>query len=86
MVSQLNRAVVSIASNIAEENSRSTAKDKARFVEIAYGSLMEVPCQLEIAKELKLIDGTELETCRNEIKIVAIKLSRHKRYYLEGNK
>ena len=39
---QLRRSSVSITSNIAEGINRYSAKDKAHFIEMAYGSLMEV--------------------------------------------
>lgn len=51
---QINRAAVSISSNIAEGSSRSSDKDYCRFVEIALGSLFELETQLHIAQELKL--------------------------------
>lgn len=47
--SQLRRASVSIASNIAEGSGRTSKRDNARFIEIAYGSVMEVVSQLRIA-------------------------------------
>ena len=47
---QIQRAAVSVPSNIAEGNSRSSNVDFARFVEIAYGSLMETVTQLHIAR------------------------------------
>ena len=49
---QLRRASVSITSNIAEGVNRFSVKDKAHFVEIAFGSMMEVSSQIEIAEEL----------------------------------
>lgn len=49
LTSQMRRASVSISSNIAEGCSRSSDKDFGRFVEIAYGSLMEVVSQAVIA-------------------------------------
>ena len=52
MVSQLRRAAVSIASNIAEGTSRESNKEKIRFVEIAYGSLLESYCQLQLSCDL----------------------------------
>ena len=52
---QLQRAAVSISSNIAEGSSRTSQKDFARFIEIAYGSLMETVSQLQIAENQQLI-------------------------------
>ena len=60
--SQLRRAAVSITSNIAEGVSRYSYKDKVHFLEIAFGSLMEVMSQLELAKELNYITEQELHT------------------------
>ena len=55
MCDQLRRAALSITSNIAEGVNRFSVKDKAHFIEIAYGSLMEVSSQIEIAEELEYI-------------------------------
>ena len=52
LVSQINRAVISVVSNIAEGASRTSKKDRAHFYQIAYSSLMEVAAQLIIAYEL----------------------------------
>ncbi len=41
LCSQIQRASVSIASNIAEGTTRISDKEKIRFIEIAYGSLMD---------------------------------------------
>jgi len=49
LTSQMRRASISISSNVAEGSSRSSNKDFARFVEPAYGSLMEVVSQSHIA-------------------------------------
>jgi four helix bundle protein len=56
LISQLRRASVSIPSNIAEGNSRSSDKDYKRFIEIAYGSALELETQLIISVELNFID------------------------------
>ena len=57
---QLRRAVISIPSNIAEGSGRNSQKDQAHFYNIAYGSLMEVFSQLDIACDLGYISQEEL--------------------------
>lgn len=59
MCDQLRRASLSVTSNIAEGVNRFSLKDKARFIEIAYGSLMEVSSQFEIAEELGYITTSD---------------------------
>lgn len=61
---QIRRAVVSVPSNIAEGTSRTSVKEKVHFLEIAYGSLMEVFCQLTIAYDLGYISQEELAKAR----------------------
>jgi four helix bundle protein len=51
LTSQMRRASVSVSSNVAEGTSRSSDADFARFVEIAYGSLMESVSQSFIANK-----------------------------------
>ena len=67
---QIRRAVVSVPSNIAEGNSRISLKEQLHFIEIAYGSLMEVYCQLILACDLKYVkepDITDAITLVNSI-------------------
>ena len=59
MSNQLRRASVSITSNIAEGVNRYSVKDKSHFIEMSYGSLMEVSSQFEIAEELGYITTEE---------------------------
>lgn len=56
---QLRRAVISIPSNIAEGSGRQSQKDQAHFYTIAYGSLMEVLSQLDVACDLRYITQDE---------------------------
>ena len=65
--SQLQRAAVSVASNIAEGLSRKTDKEQLRFVEIAYSSLIETYAQLVISKELGYIEKSQLAQIKNEV-------------------
>lgn len=75
LTSQIRRAVVSICSNIAEGSSRSTAKDRARFTEISYGSLLEVLNQLILAADLEFIKIEELNKLRPHIDEIAMMLN-----------
>ena len=75
LCAQLRRAVISIPSNIAEGTSRLSDKDKAHFMEIAYGSLMEVYCQLKIAQELDYLTVEQFNPLRDKIFIVGRLLS-----------
>ena len=59
MCDQLRRASVSVTSNIAEGVNRYSVKDKAHFIEMAFGSLMEVSSQFEIAEELGYITAED---------------------------
>ena len=53
---QMRRAVISVPSNIAEGMGRLSDKDQAHFLNMSYGSLMEVYAQADIAHDLKYID------------------------------
>ena len=58
---QLRRSVISIPSNIAEGLGRATNKDKGHFIQIAFGSLMEVMAQVDIAHDLDYISTEDFE-------------------------
>ncbi len=72
---QLRRAVISVPSNIAEGSGRTSAKDQAHFHEMAFGSLMEIDCQIDIAYDLNYITADELSSIEAQISIVAALLS-----------
>ena len=73
---QLRRASVSIPSNIAEGMSRSSDKEKIHFIEISYGSSMEVLCQIEISKELNYITNEQFDDVESQITTIAKQLSK----------
>ena len=77
---QMNRAAVSIPSNIAEGYAREGSKDKCHFLNIAYGSLMELVCQFEIARELDFVEEEKYQDFKNKAFKLAIKISNFKKY------
>ncbi len=81
---QIRRAVISVPSNIVEGNARASEKEKARFFDIAYGSLMESLCQLEIAKELHYISNEELLSIELQVQEIAKLLSALRLKYLSS--
>ena len=82
---QLRRAVISVPSNIAEGSGRTSAKDQAHFLEMAFGSLMEVDCQMDIAKDLGYVSLDEHEEVTVQISKVAALLSGMRRKILNVN-
>lgn len=72
---QLRRSIISVPSNIAEGSGRPSAKERNRFIEIAYGSLMESFCQLQLAVELRYISEAAITDLRPKFEELARMLS-----------
>lgn len=72
---QLRRAVVSIPSNVAEGMSRRSVKEQIHFLEIVYGSLMEVLCQMELSQDLGYITIEGYNQVEKRIETIAKLLS-----------
>ena len=75
LTSQMRRASVSVSSNIAEGSGRSSDRDFARFIDIGYGSLMEVVSQGHIATRRSLLRQVNLEALKDEAEQLARMLS-----------
>lgn len=56
LVSQMQRAEVSIPTNIAEGSAKSSAKDFIRFLEMSLGSSFELETELIVSLNLSYID------------------------------
>ena len=67
LTAQLRRAAVSIPANIAEGFRKRGKADKARFLNIAQGSLEEIRYYLILSKDLSYADVTEQVTLAEEI-------------------
>ena len=64
---QMRRAVVSVPSNIAEGQGRSSDKEYVHFLSMARGSLWELMTQLEICERLHYFDKTQTLLSRSLI-------------------
>lgn len=78
---QLRRAVISITSNIAEGSGRASNKEKVHFLEISYGSLMEVLSQMDVACDLKYITKEDFNNIEVMVENVSRPLSGLKNYF-----
>jgi len=70
LISQMRRAALSVASNLAEGAARMSKKELHQFINIARGSLSELDTQVEIAARLGLIEEVKMnqvETLMNEV-------------------
>ncbi len=67
---QLNRASVSIATNLAEGNGRFTKADRKNFFTIARGSAQECIPLIELAHRRGLIGSAEHLQFRTEIEVI----------------
>ncbi len=77
LVQQINKAAVSVASNIAEGTSRNGYQEKIHFINISYSSLMEIVCQTEIAFELGYLKKDAFENISKRAKKLSVKMSNY---------
>ena len=85
LINQMNRAAVSIPSNIAEGVARNTKKDKIHFLNISFASMMELVCQAEISKDLGYISEDELLEFSLKVKNCAIKINNYVLFLEKGS-
>ena len=73
---QMQRAVISISSNIAEGWGRGTTKEYIYFLRVAKGSLLELETQVIIAFKLKYINQNDLNIVSDIIISIAMMLNK----------
>lgn len=76
LTSQIQRAAVSVPSNIAEGRGRRSRKDFVQFLYFSLGSLAELDTQLIIAKELSYIEKADYNTIEGLLVEVRMMLSK----------
>jgi four helix bundle protein len=79
LTAQVRRAAVSIPANLAEGKGRGTTAEIARFSRIALGSLYELDTLLQIAGELNLGVGDEINQLRVRVANLAPQISAYVR-------
>jgi four helix bundle protein len=80
IISQIRRAGNSVGANIAEGSSRFSEKEKARFIEISFGSLMEVAHFLYLSNRLGFLSNENLHHLKPQIFELSNKINAyHKR-------
>lgn len=72
---QLQRASVSIPSNIAEGCSRRSQNEFAHFLEISLGSAYEVETQMEIALKLRYVKEEQFKSIIEEVQSIEKRLT-----------
>jgi four helix bundle protein len=83
---QLDRASTSIPLNIAEGNGKFSAKDRARFLEIARGSALECAAALDVLVARKLATPGETEAAKeNLVRIVQMLMGMLRRFSERGD-
>ena len=75
VISQLRRASLSITANIAEGMSRNTEKDKARFINMAFSSAIEVINFLILTQDLGFLSEEKYFKLREQIEEITNKLN-----------
>jgi len=73
---QMRRAAVSVSSNIAEGQGRTTVGEFQQFLGYARGSLLELETQLEIAAELSYASKSDFQRIHNRSREVLFLLNR----------
>jgi four helix bundle protein len=86
LTSQIRRASVSVAANIAEGYKKKTLPNKINFLNISEGSLEEVKYYITLAKDLDYISATLYNSLMNDAEEVGKLISGYDKFLQKQNK
>ena len=82
----MRRAAVSVSANIAEGNSRLSRIEQARFIEMGFGSLMELVSEAKVAEQQGFLSTPDYTQLRAEVAEISRMLSGLRRSLLDEAK
>ena len=71
LISQINRAAVSVASNIVEGCGQDTLPSAKRFLKISYASLKELEYQILLSKDLQYLSFEKYQEIQEKIENIS---------------
>jgi four helix bundle protein len=74
MTSQLTRATVSVANNLAEGSGRSSLNDQAHYSSQSYASLMETACDLILSTDLGFTSAEVTDPILNQAYDLSVRI------------
>lgn len=86
ITSQIRRSSFSVCCNLAEGSARWTDKEKSRYLEIAFGSLMETLNSLIISFELNLISEESYLDLREKLEMIGNKINALNKHFKSKTK
>ncbi len=75
LVDQMRRASVSVMSNLAEGCGRTSARDQAHFSQMAFGSLLELDAQFQLALDLGFLTESDYQKIRQSVQELVKRIS-----------
>lgn len=83
LVTQMRRCAVSVSANIAEGFSRWSPNEQGRFMEVSFGSLMELISEAKIAEQQNFISNAYYIKLHDEVEEISRMLSGLRRSLLK---